>query len=77
MSFIRTLAAGLLLAVLTLASLAGPASAATSRHHHTPQPCTVRDYGNIRTEPSGKSWICQPAGHGRYTWQLITARIEN
>jgi hypothetical protein len=76
MSFIRTLAAGLLLAVAALASLAGPASAATS-HHHKPWYCTVRDYGNIRTEPSGKSWICQPADHGRYTWQLITARIEN
>jgi hypothetical protein len=70
-----SLTAGLLLAVMAVAAMAGPASASTARHHR-PWYCTVRDWGNIRTEPSGKSYICQPDGR-RYTWRIIHEYIEN
>lgn len=70
------LAAGLLLAVLAVTAMAGPASASTAHHPRRPWYCTASDWGNIRTEPSGKSYICQPDGR-RYAWQLIHQRIEN
>jgi hypothetical protein len=74
MSITRIIVAVLVLTILGLFVLAGTASAAVLPHH--PWYCTARDYGNIRTEPSGKSYICQPDGR-RYTWQIIRARIEN
>jgi hypothetical protein len=72
------------LAAVTLAAAAvtgmGPAAhAATVHHHRKPWYCTVQDYGNIRTEPSGKSYICQPANRADtvFTWQLIRGRVES
>jgi hypothetical protein len=56
--------------------LSAPAQASTV-HHHKPWYCATRDDGNIRTQASGKSYICQPDGHGRDTWQIIRERVEN
>lgn len=62
--------AGLAAGAVALAGVTPAAQAATVHHHHHARTCHVSDWGN--TEQAGGKWfICQPAGHGRYTWQAM------
>jgi hypothetical protein len=72
---LRTILLAVLFAGMTFVSMAGPVWASTAGHHKTWY-CAASDYGNIRTELSGKSYICQPDGK-RYRWDIIRGRVEN
>jgi len=62
-------------AMAAMAVLTGCGTQATTPVHNPARPCSVRDWGN--TNESGGHWfICQPAGHGRFTWQPLPGRQE-
>lgn len=73
MKITRALAGLAVGAATALAGLTPAANAAIVHHKHHARTCHVSDWGNT-AETGGKWWICQPAGHGRYTWQPLPGR---
>lgn len=67
----RILAVAAMAAMAVLTGCAAHAAPVTQQA----RPCSVRDWGNT-TETGGHWFICQPAGHGRFTWQPLPGRQE-